>query len=64
MKTKRYVGEKVRLLRNRHPVMVHNLENNTYGGHTGRVTMIDEHYVYVKIKGATLCCDPSFLRAV
>ncbi len=41
MKTKRRVGEKVRLLKSRHPAMRHDLINMAYGGKTGKIRAIN-----------------------
>ena len=62
MKTKRKIGEKVRLLRSRHPAMRSDLVNKVYGGREGVVVEIEHFRVSIKIDTLVLSCDPRSLR--
>ena len=62
MKTKRYVGEKVRLLRSRHPALKFDLLNMICGGKVGYVEAVTATDVLVRVGERQLVCNPKMLR--
>jgi hypothetical protein len=63
LRTKRFVGERVRILKNHHPALKYDLINLMSGGKVGVVEEVGWGFAAVRVGRWVFGCDPRYLRA-